>query len=338
MPKDSDLVRCPSFNQSLTLRNATRMISYIIKRLGLAALITVLAVSLLFLIIHLIPGDPVSTMLGPRATPELRAALEARMGLDKPLPIQILMFFSNMLQGDLGTDVFSGRAVTDIVFGQVPYTLVLILVSIFWAATLGIALGCYSAVNRNSLGDRLAGILSVSVIAVPAFVVSLYSLLIFAVYLKWFPAIGAGEPGDWGDQLWHLVLPSLAIGLSWVGYISRLVRASMLEILGEGHVRTARAFGLPESWVTYKYALRLAILPTVTVIGVGMGFLLSAAVFTEIVFSRPGLGKLVIDSITTRNYPVVMGSVLFSTLIFVASTTLADIINAILDPRTRTTK
>ena len=338
MPKDSDLVRCPSFNQSLTFRNATRMISYIIKRLGLAALITVLAVSLLFLIIHLIPGDPVSTMLGPRATPELRAALEARMGLDKPLPIQILMFFSNMLQGDLGTDVFSGRAVTDIVFGQVPYTLVLILVSIFWAATLGIALGCYSAVNRNSLGDRLAGILSVSVIAVPAFVVSLYSLLIFAVYLKWFPAIGAGEPGDWGDQLWHLVLPSLAIGLSWVGYISRLVRASMLEILGEGHVRTARAFGLPESWVTYKYALRLAILPTVTVIGVGMGFLLSAAVFTEIVFSRPGLGKLVIDSITTRNYPVVMGSVLFSTLIFVASTTLADIINAILDPRTRTTK
>lgn len=332
------MVRCPSFNQSLTLRNATRMISYIIKRLGLAALITVLAVSLLFLIIHLIPGDPVSTMLGPRATPELRAALEARMGLDKPLPIQILMFFSNMLQGDLGTDVFSGRAVTDIVFGQVPYTLVLILVSIFWAATLGIALGCYSAVNRNSLGDRLAGILSVSVIAVPAFVVSLYSLLIFAVYLKWFPAIGAGEPGDWGDQLWHLVLPSLAIGLSWVGYISRLVRASMLEILGEGHVRTARAFGLPESWVTYKYALRLAILPTVTVIGVGMGFLLSAAVFTEIVFSRPGLGKLVIDSITTRNYPVVMGSVLFSTLIFVASTTLADIINAILDPRTRTTK
>jgi peptide/nickel transport system permease protein len=177
--------------------------------------------------------------------------------------------------------------------------------------------------------------LSVSVIAVPAFVVSLYSLLLFAVKLKWFPAIGAGEPGNLPDQIWHLVLPSLAIGLSWVGYIARLVRASMLEVLGEGHIRTARAFGLPKSWITYKYALRLAILPTVTVIGVGMGFLLSAAVFTEIVFSRPGLGKLVIDSITTRNYPVVMGSVLFSTLIFVASTTLADIINALLDPRTR---
>lgn len=314
------------------------MFSYIIRRLGLAAAITVLAVSILFLIIHLIPGDPVSTMLGPRATPEMRAALEARMGLDKSLPTQILLFFANMLRGDLGMDVFSNRPVTTIVFEQVPHTLVLILFSILWAATFGIALGCYSAVNRNSIGDRLAGILSVSVIAVPAFVVSLYSLLIFAVQLKWFPAIGAGDKGDILDQLWHLILPSLAIGLSWVGYISRLVRASMLEVLGEGHIRTARAFGLPESWVTYRYALRLAILPTITVIGVGMGFLLSAAVFTEIVFSRPGLGKLVIDSITTRNYPVVMGSVLISTLIFVASTTLADIANAILDPRTRAAK
>jgi peptide/nickel transport system permease protein len=283
----------------------------------------------------MIPGDPVTTMLGPRATPELRAALEARMGLDKSLPVQIGLFFFNMLRGDLGIDVFSNRPVTEIVFGQVPYTLILILTSIIWSAALGIALGCYSAVNRNTLGDRLTGILSVSVIAVPAFVVSLYSLLIFAVHLKWFPAIGAGEPGDIGDQLWHLVLPSLAIGLSWVGYIARLVRASMLEVMGEGHIRTARAFGLPNSWITYRYALRLAILPTVTVIGVGMGFLLSAAVFTEIVFSRPGLGKLVIDSITTRNYPVVMGSVLFSTLIFVASTTFADIVNAVLDPRIR---
>ena len=314
------------------------MLSYILRRLGLAMVITVLAVTLLFLIIHMIPGDPVSTMLGPRATPELRAALEERMGLNRPLFVQIGLFFINMLKGDLGTDVFSNRQVTDIVLGQLPYTLTLILTSITWSAILGIALGCYSAANRNSLADRLTGILSVSMIAVPAFVVSLYSLLIFSVNLKWFPAIGAGEPGNFSDQLWHLILPSLAIGLSWVGYIARLVRASMLEILGEGHVRTARAFGLPERWITYSYALRLAILPTVTVIGVGMGFLLSAAVFTEIVFSRPGLGKLVIDSITTRNYPVVMGAVLFSTLIFVASTTLADIVNAVLDPRVRSSK
>ena len=311
------------------------MLNFIIRRLGLSVLITILAVTLLFIILHLIPGDPVTTMLGPKATPELRAALEERMGLDKSLPVQIGLFFLNMVRGDLGMDVFSNRPVTDIVLGQVPYTLWLIAASITWAAILGIFLGCYSAVRRNSIIDRLTGILSVSVIAVPAFLVSLYSLLFFAVQLKWFPAIGAGEKGDFVDQLWHLVLPAFSIGLSWVGYISRLVRASMLEVLGENHIRTARAFGLPENWITFRYALRIAILPTITVLGVGMGFLLSAAVFTEIVFSRPGLGKLVIDSITTRNYPVVMGSVLFSTLIFVASTTLSDILNAFADPRIR---
>ena len=176
------------------------MLSYILRRIGLALLITVLAVTTLFVIIHAIPGDPVSTMLGPRASEDMRAALEQRMGLDRPLPVQIALFFGNMLRGDLGTDVFSNRAVTEIVLGQIPYTLVLILASIAWSAVLGIALGCYSAVRRNSLGDRLTGILSVSVIAVPAFVISLYSLLIFSVRLQWFPAIGAGDSGDILDQ------------------------------------------------------------------------------------------------------------------------------------------
>ena len=314
------------------------MLTFIIRRVGLALVIAALSVTLLFIIIHMIPGDPARTMLGPRATPDLIADLQLRMGLDKPLPTQIFIFFSNMVQGDLGMDVFSNRPVTTIVFEQLPFTLALISTSIVWSATLGIFLGCFSAVRRNSLADRISGVLSVSFIAAPAFVIALYSLLLFAVQLKWFPAIGAGDRGDLPDQLWHLVLPSFAIGLSWVGYISRLVRASMLEILGEGHIRTARAFGLPEKWITYRYALRLAILPTVTVIGVGMGFLLSAAVFAEIVFSRPGLGKLVIDSITTRNYPVVMGSVLVSTVLFVASTALSDIVNAILDPRIRQAK
>ena len=311
------------------------MLGYAIKRLLLAALITVVAVTILFIIIHSVPGDPASVMLGPRASPELKAALALKMGLDKPLAVQILIFFGNLLRGDLGTDVFSNRAVTAIVFGQVPHTLALIFCSITWSTVLGILLGCYSATHRNSIGDRISAIVSVGCIAAPAFVVALYSLLVFAVALQWFPAIGAGEPGDLVDQLYHLVLPSFAIGLSWVGYIARLVRATMLEILGEPHIRTARAFGLPERWITFRYALRLAILPTVTVIGVGMGFLLSAAVFAEIVFARPGLGKLVIDSITTRNYPVVMGSVLVSVGLFVISTTIADLVNAVLDPRSR---
>ena len=169
--------------------------------------------------------------------------------------------------------------------------------------------------------------------AAPAFVVALLSLLVFAVQLKWFPAIGVGE--GLGDKLYHLVLPAFAIGLSWVGYIARLVRASMLEVMGENHIRTARAFGLSENRIVMVYALRIAILPVVTVIGVGIGFLLSAAVFAEIVFARPGLGKLVIDSITTRNYPIVMGSVLVSTALFVVSTAIADLVNAWLDPRAR---
>jgi peptide/nickel transport system permease protein len=160
-------------------------------------------------------------------------------------------------------------------------------------------------------------------------------LLIFAVTLKWFPAIGAGDKGDFFDQATHLVLPAFAIGISWVGYLSRLVRASMLEVLGENHIRTARAYGLTESTVVYRYALKIAILPTVTVIRVGMGFLISAAVLTEVVFARPGLGKLIIESITSRNYPVVMGSVLVSTVLFVISTTISDLVNAWLDPRIR---
>ena len=232
-------------------------------------------------------------------------------------------------------DVITNRPVAETVFGQLPYTLSLIFSAIIGAMLIGIPLGCYSAFNRNSLADRITGVISVACITAPAFVVALYSLLIFAVTLQWFPAVGAGEKGQFWDQVSHLVLPAFAIGLSWVGYLSRLVRASMLEVLGENHIRTARAYGLPESTVVYRYALKLAVLPTVTVIGVGMGFLLSAALFTEIVFARPGIGKLIFDSITTRNYPVVMGSVLISTILFVVSTTLSDLVNAWLDPRIR---
>jgi peptide/nickel transport system permease protein len=294
-----------------------------------------LAVTLLYCMIHMVPGDPARILLGPRATPELIASMSARMGLDLPLPVQILRFFGNLFRGDLGMDVITNRPVADIVFGQLPYTLWLIFTAIIFAMLIGIPLGCYSALHRNTLADRISGVLSVACITAPAFVVALYSLLVFAVTLHWFPAVGAGEKGVFWDQVSHLVLPAFAIGLSWIGYLSRLVRASMLEVMGENHIRTARAYGLAERTVVYRYALKLAILPTVTVIGVGMGFLLSAALFTEIVFARPGIGKLIFDSITTRNYPVVMGSVLVSTALFVISTTLSDLINAWLDPRIR---
>ena len=311
------------------------MLLYFVKRIFLGILIIGVAMTLMFFMIHLVPGDPARIMLGPRATPEMIADISMRMGLDQPLVIQLMKFLGNILKGDLGIDVLSSRPVTEIVFGQLPYTLWLIFSAIFGAMLIGIPLGCYSALHRNTLADRVTGVISVACITAPSFVVALYSLLIFAVTLKWFPAIGAGDKGDFFDQVSHLVLPAFAIGVSWVGYLSRLVRASMLEVLGENHIRTARAFGLTEFTIVYRYALKIAILPTVTVIGVGMGFLISAAVLTEVVFARPGLGKLIIESITSRNYPVVMGSVLISTVLFVISTTISDLVNAFLDPRIR---
>jgi peptide/nickel transport system permease protein len=308
---------------------------YLLKRIGLAAIIVVVAVSLLYGMIHMVPGDPMSVLLGPRATPELKAALAERMGLDKPFVVQLITFFFNVLRGDLGIDVFSERPVATIVFEQLPFTLVLIGFAIGWSAALGIPLGCYSAIHRNSFIDKITGVFSVGVIAVPSFVVAIYSLLVFAVALKWLPAIGAGQVGDTVSQLEHLILPSLAVGLGWVGYIARLVRASMLEVLGENHIRTARAFGLPERSIIYSYALRLAILPTVALLGVGIGNMLSGAVFAEIVFARPGIGKLIYDAVITRNYPVVMGSVIVTTVLFVICTTVSDLVAAALDPRIR---
>ena len=311
------------------------MWSYFFKRVLLGVLIVLVAVSLLYSMIHLVPGDPVKTVLGPRASPELQAQIREKMGLNDPVPVQIVKFIGRVAQGDLGEDVFKRKSVNIIVFEQLPHTIYLVLAGIGWAMLVGIPLGCLSAIYRNSVIDRIAGVLSVSCIAIPTFVVALYSVLLFAVTLKWLPAIGAGDGETLGSYLRHLILPAFAIGLGWVGYLARLVRASMLEVMGENHVRTARAFGLPERTIVFKYVLRLAILPTITLIGMGIGILLSSAVFTEIVFARPGIGRLIYDAVTSRNYPVVMGSVLVTTVLFVVSTTIADLVNALVDPRLR---
>jgi peptide/nickel transport system permease protein len=311
------------------------MIKFIARRSLLSLLILTLAVSFLFLMIHMVPGDPSSVILGPKASPELKAELNARMGLDKPIIVQLGNFYAGLLQGDMGTDVFSERQVAEVVFEQLPYTLALVIAAIGGASLLGIPLGCFSAIRQNSFLDRLTAIMSVAFIAIPSFVVALYLLLWLAVKWRWFPAMGAGEDGDYLDQAWHLVLPAIALGLGWVGYIARLVRASMLEVMEENHIRTARAFGLPARTIIVHYALRIAILPTVTILGLGIGTMLSGALFAEIVFSRPGIGKLLHEAVVTRNYPVVMGSVLVTTGFFVLSTLISDIINAALDPRLR---
>ncbi|MER8407725.1 ABC transporter permease [Mesorhizobium sp. M1307] len=306
---------------------------YFLKRIALAIAIIAIAVTLLFLMIRLVPGDPAAALLGPRATPEMKALLHQQMGLDKPLVLQIVTFFGGLLHGNLGFDVFSQRPVADIVFEQLPYTIELILVSIFWAVVIAVPLGCYSAMRRNSVIDQVVGVVAVATIAIPSFVMAVYALLIFAVTLRWLPAIGAGN-GFW-DPLIYLILPAFAIGIGWVGYISRLVRASMLEILGENHIRMARSFGISEWRIVARYALPLAILPTVTILGVGIAWLLSSAVFIEVVFARPGVGSLIVNAVNTRNYPIVMGVVLVTTFLIVAATTLSDLVNAFLDPRTR---
>ncbi|MER9390367.1 ABC transporter permease [Mesorhizobium sp. M0435] len=306
---------------------------YLLKRMVLAVAIIVIAVTLVFLMIHAVPGDPATALLGPRATPEMITQLHRQMGLDKPLAVQLAIFFGGLLKGNLGFDVVSQRPVADIVFEQLPHTIELIMVSIFWAVLIAVPLGCYSAMRRNSLIDQIVGIMAVATIAIPSFVMAVYALLIFAVTLHWFPAIGAGE-GFW-DSLVHLILPALAIGIGWVGYISRLVRASMLEILGENHVRMARSFGISEWRIISRYALPLAILPTVTIIGVGIAWLISSAVFIEVVFARPGIGALIVQAVNTRNYPIAMGVVLVTTFLTVVATTVSDLIAASLDPRTR---
>lgn len=311
------------------------MLAYVLERILVSMAIIAVAIVLLFLMIYVIPGDPVSVALGPRATPEIIASFRHRMGLDQPVYIQLARFFGQVLTGDLGVEVFSNRPVTAIILQEIPHTLALIAGSMGWSILLGVPLGCYAAIHRGSLIDSLTGVFSVGTITIPAFVVAIYALLIFAVELDWFPVIGAGARGNLGDQLWHLALPSFALGLGWVGYVARMVRASMLEVLGENHIRMARAFGLPETMITYNYALRIAILPTLTVLGIGIGHLISSAVFAEIVFARPGIGKLVYDAIAVRNYPVVTGTILVTTAFYVLVNLLTDLLIAGLDPRVR---
>ncbi|MEO3434088.1 ABC transporter permease [Inquilinus sp. CAU 1745] len=309
------------------------MILYAIQRSLLSVLIIMVAVSLLNIMLHVVPGDPAVMVLGPRATPELIAETRVAMGLDRSLPVQLATFFGNVLQGDLGRDIFTNRSVGQIVFRQLPYTLVLISASILWAAALGILLGVHSAIRRNSWLDRITGVLSVGTISIPAFVMALYAVLIFAVWLQWLPAIGAGQ-GFWG-RVEHLILPSFAIGISWVGYVARIVRASMLEVMGEPHVRMARAFGLKESAIVRSHILRIAVQPAITLIGAGVAHLFSAAVFVEVIFARPGIGALIVSAVNERNYPIVLGTVLVTTGIIVLATLVSDLIVAWLDPRLR---
>jgi len=311
------------------------LVRYGAVRLAFAVLVLVGSITLLCSLTLIVRGDPATILLGPRATPEAIALFRQQMGLDLPLYERVFVFFANALRGDLGTDVITGRSVATMVMAALPNTLLLAVSAIGLAVAIGIPIGCYAAVRPGSIADQVLAVLSVSLVATPSYVVAIMLLYFFSVRLGWFPVLGAGDPGNVLDQLHHLVLPTIALAVGWIGYIARLVRSSLLEVLGEPYIRTARAYGQPEWRVVMKYALKLACIPTVAILGVGIGELMGGAVFVEIIFNRPGLGSLIFDAIGDRNYPVVQGAILVVVTIFVLANLLVDFLYALLDPRIR---
>jgi peptide/nickel transport system permease protein len=225
--------------------------------------------------------------------------------------------------------------VASLIGDVLPHTLALALTSLGMAIVLGLPLGVIAAAQPGGWLDQVLGAISITFVTLPTYVIGLVGLLVFAVGLGWLPAIGAGDAADPADYLRHLILPASALALTWVGYLARLVRASMLEVLSAPFIRTARAYGLPEWRVLFRHALRNALIPTVAVLGVGLGNLLGGAIFVEFIFDRPGLGQLIFTSIGERNYPVVRGGVLTAALMFVLANLLADLVQRWLNPRLR---
>jgi peptide/nickel transport system permease protein len=310
-----------------------RWIKFLARRFAAAMLTMAGAILLLFIIIQFVPGDLITIMLGPRATPQLREAFAERMGLDRSVLERLWLFFSHAARGDFGSDVLSNRPIGDIILEVLPHTLQLAFAAMLIGGGLGVLLGCIAALRPGSRLDSFLGFASVAFITTPSFVVAIFLLLTFSLGLHWLPVTGAGDPSSVTDRLAHLILPASALAIGWIGYIARLMRASLLEVLSEQHVRMMRAYGVPERRIIGRFALKLAFVPLVTVIGLGMGDLIGSAVFTEIIFARPGIGSLIYNSIMTRNYPVAQAGLLVLVLVYVCANLFADIVNSLIDPR-----
>jgi peptide/nickel transport system permease protein len=309
------------------------LLKYIIKRI-LWIVPTVLGVLiLLFSLTYFLPGDPASVMLGPRATPELIKDLNHRLHLDQPVYTRLGYYILGVLRGDLGESVWSRHKVNSLIANALPYTITLAVCSMGLAALVGIFLGVFATIYKESIIDHLVTGISLVGVAVPDFVAACLLLLIFAVRLNLFPVLGAGEAGNIADKIHHLILPVISLAIGWIGYLSRLTREIMFEVLDSDYIRVAKAFGMPAKHIHYKYALKNAVIPTITVIGLGIGKLLGGAVLVEIIFNRPGLGKLVVDAVYARDLPVVQGGILMATLLFVLANLIADISYAYIDPR-----
>ena len=306
---------------------------YLASRLVTTLLIVFGAMLLMFTLSSIVPGDPAATLLGPQASPEYSRRFISEMGLDQPIHVRLWRFFSNVLRGNLGTDVVSGRPVAGLIGDVISYTITLTVSAIGLAVLTGIPMGIFAATHRGTVLDNILAFISVAFIAVPAFVIAIFLLLIFAIWLNWLPVLGTSKSGDLLDEFRRMILPTLALALGWVGFIARLVRTSMLEVMGENYIRTSRAYGLSERLITYKYALKNACIPTITILGLGVGRLLGGAVLIEIVFARPGLGRLIYGAISERNYPVVQGAVLVVVVVFVLVNLVVDLCYSAIDPR-----
>jgi peptide/nickel transport system permease protein len=314
---------------------ANETLRYASSRLITTLLIIFGAMLALFMLTTLVPGDPAKTLLGPQATPELAARFISEMGLDQPVHTRLWRFFSALATGNLGVDVVSGKPVWGLVRDVLPYTLILTFSSLALALLVGIPIGIYAATHRGSVIDSFLAFVSVAFIAMPSFVVAIFLLLIFAIWLDWLPVLGASRSGELWDEFRRMILPMTAIAIGWSGYFARITRSSMLEVLGEPYIRTSRAYGLPNGLVVYKYALKNACIPLLALLGFGIGRVIGNAIFIEVVFARPGIGRLIYEGISTRNYPVVQGAILVVVVIVVVVNLIIDLSYSAIDPRIR---
>jgi glutathione transport system permease protein len=304
------------------------MLQYIAKRL-LGLIPTLLLVGLLvFMIVHLLPGDPARLAAGPDATPETVDLVRKDLGLDLPLPQQFARFVGGAVTGDFGRSIRTKRPVASEIGERFAPTFWLTVWAMAWSVVLGMTIGIVSAVWRNRWPDRLGMTLAVSGISLPAFALGMVLMQVFAVQLNWLPTVGA-------DTWKHYILPSLTLGAAVAAIMARFTRSSFVDILQEDYIRTARAKGLPENAVVAKHGLRNALIPVVTMMGLQFGFLLGGSIVVEVVFNWPGMGRLLVDAVDMRDYPVIQALVLLFSLEFILINLVVDVLYGLINPTIR---
>ncbi len=310
------------------------MTAFLIRRCGFA-IVTLLAVlTLVFVLVRIVPGDPAQVILGDQASREAIDALRDKLGLNKPMLEQYSVFLFGALRGDWGVSMMTGRPVIQEVLNVLPWTIELTVVSLILGILIGVPLGVAAAVKRNRFMDYAARIGSLLGLSFPPFVSALILLLLFAIVFRWFPVISA-QSGSVSAWFQSITLPAINLGLITAAYITRVTRSAMLEVLQEDYVRTARAKGVPWNVVITRHALRNALIPVITIVGLYLGILIGNSVLTEIVFSRPGLGKLIVGALNQRDYTMLQGMMVVYTLVVVVVNLATDIAYGIADPRVK---